>query len=155
MDSEHGCELNLVAKLFAHVEHVAGFDLATEPLSDRRKNAFPRRVRLVYATQYRRVFRHPLRSSDQAFTTLFRQNNLGHPRLGLAISKKCSPKAVRRQRIKRLIRESFRTWQFRLPAVDIVVICRPVVNTMNNRQVFNSLKNHWQKIYLKCKDCSS
>ena len=153
MDFGHGCELNLAVRLFEHVEHVAGFDSAPKHLPIHKANTFPRRARLVHSTQYRRIFEHALRNSDQAFTVLVRHNNLGYPRLGLAVSKKCSPKAVKRQRIKRLIRESFRTWQFRLPVADIVVICRPVVNTMNNQQIFNSLEKHWQKIYLKCEDC--
>ncbi len=155
MDSEHGCEPNLVARLFGRAARVEGFDLAPESLPKRSTNTFPRCVRLVHSTQYRRIFEHALRNSDQAFTMLARHNNLGHPRLGLAVSKKCAQKAARRQRIKRLIRESFRIWQPCLPAVDIVVVCRPVVDTMDNRQVFNSLESHWQRICLKCEDCSS
>lgn len=51
-----------------------------------------------------------------------RPNALGYPRLGLAISRKCSPRAVERNRIKRVIREAFRLRRQSLGGVDIVFL---------------------------------
>ena len=45
-------------------------------------------------------------------------------RLGLAISKRCSKRAVDRNRIKRLAREAFRRARPDLPPVDILVMAR-------------------------------
>jgi len=42
-------------------------------------------------------------------------------RLGLVVTKKGNPKAVRRNRLKRIIREQFRHQAATLPAVDLVV----------------------------------
>lgn len=42
-------------------------------------------------------------------------------RLGLVVTKKGNSKAVRRNRLKRIIREQFRQQANSLPAVDIVV----------------------------------
>ncbi|MFI0378073.1 MAG: ribonuclease P protein component [Candidatus Thiodiazotropha sp.] len=71
------------------------------------EGTFPRRCRLVKPGDYRRVFGDGERSSDSLFLVLARSNQLDCARLGLAVSKKSSPSAVHRNRIKRLIRESF------------------------------------------------
>lgn len=51
-------------------------------------------------------------------------NSLGHPRLGIAISRKCAPHAVTRNRAKRIIREIFRLGKDRMGSVDIVFLGR-------------------------------
>lgn len=93
--------------------------------------------------------------SDKAFTVLARPRpadtpvTMG-PRLGLAIAKKCAKRAVSRQRVKRLVRESFRKVQHELPDVDIVVMCRPPVTQMTNRQVYEALDKLWQRLKRQC-----
>lgn len=47
------------------------------------------------------------------------------PRLGLAVSRKVDPHAVGRNRIKRTLRETFRTHRAGLAAADYVVVARP------------------------------
>lgn len=49
------------------------------------------------------------------------------PRLGMAVSKRHARRAVRRNSIKRQIRESFRLCANRLGPLDIVVLTRPSV----------------------------
>ena len=56
------------------------------------------------------------------FIVLYRANTLGYARLGLALSKKAIAKAHDRNRVKRLLRETFRTRQ--LQALDIVVLAK-------------------------------
>ncbi len=53
-------------------------------------------------------------------------NELGHPRLGITVSRKVG-KAVVRTRLKRRIREIYRRWRerSRLPASDLVVHVKP------------------------------
>jgi len=59
-----------------------------------------------------------------------RTNTLGYARLGLTTSKRHVPLAVRRNRIKRLIREWFRTGQEQLGAVDVLVrLMAPAAST--------------------------
>jgi ribonuclease P protein component len=56
---------------------------------------------------------------------LARPNGLGHPRLGLTVPRRVG-KAVRRNRLKRLLREAFRLNQHELPqGMDYVVLVRP------------------------------
>jgi ribonuclease P protein component len=49
----------------------------------------------------------------------------GPPRLGVAAGKRYSPLAVKRNRVKRLLREAFRLNRGRLPDADVVVVPRP------------------------------
>jgi len=79
--------------------------------------------RLRTSTEFGRVFADPVRSSDRFFTILARPNDVGTSRLGLAISRKAAKRAVDRNRLKRIARESFR--QKALPDWDFVVMARP------------------------------
>jgi len=49
---------------------------------------------------------------------------LDRPRLGLVVPKRVAPRALDRNRVKRIARETFRCWRARLPARDLVVVAR-------------------------------
>jgi ribonuclease P protein component len=55
------------------------------------------------------------------FSVLFRANLFGVPRLGLIVPKRVFPRAVDRNRMKRLLRELFRAQQARLGSRDILI----------------------------------
>lgn len=76
----------------------------------------------------------------------YKDNGLGHARLGLAISKRVSKHAVERNRIKRLLRESFRRVRHRLPPVDLMVMAREQVTTMPGSQLLCELEALWSKL---------
>ena len=115
-----------------------------------RKARLPKRARLSKASEFNRVFDKALRSSDQYFTVLARQNELAYPRLGLAVSKKKAKLAVTRNRLKRIIRESFRHVQHELYRADFIVLAGPYSTTADNRRLNGSLKRHWQKLNKLC-----
>lgn len=108
--------------------------------------AFPRRVRLQKSAEFSHVFAKAGKSTDHYFTVLYRPNTLGYARLGLAITRKVVRSAVVRNRIKRLVRESFRHHQHSLPGVDIVVLARPKLEQQNNAVLFDSMSQHWHKL---------
>ena len=91
------------------------------------------------------MFEKASRSRDKLFTVLCRENNGGIARLGLAISKKHCKKASSRNRIKRIIRESFRKNSEPLSGIDIVVINQPAAATADNGTMSKSLQQHWQR----------
>jgi ribonuclease P protein component len=115
-------------------------------LSTRRAQGFSREFRLLRPAQYGRVFDRALRSSDETLTVLARANRTGHARLGLAIAKRCARGAVQRNRIKRLIRESFRIRQADLPALDFVVLCHQTAVDSTNETLAESLDRHWRRL---------
>ena len=79
-----------------------------------------------------------------------RPNGLDHPRLGLAVGIKAAGNAVNRNRIKRLVRESFRGRQFELPAVDLVVNARPAAGKAQNAEITESVAVLWNRIAQRC-----
>ena len=83
---------------------------------------FSKDSRLLDAAAFGRVFEKATRSRDKWFTVLCRRNEIEIARLGLAISKKQCKKASERNRLKRIIRESFRQHQAELEGLDIVVM---------------------------------
>ena len=64
----------------------------------------------------------------------------------MAVGVRAVGAAVTRNRVRRLIRESFRLRRQELPAVDIFVIARSGVRSASNTQIFMSLARHWQEI---------
>ena len=100
---------------------------------------------MLDAAAFGRVFKQATRSRDKWFTVLCRRNNAELARLGLAISKKHCRQATARNRIKRIVRESFRQHQDELTGLDIVVMNQPAAKTGSNGQLFDSLTGHWQR----------
>ncbi len=107
-------------------------------------SVFPRGNRLIQAADYDCVFKRAERSGDRFFTVLYCRNNLGYPRLGLAIAKRRVRRAVSRNRLKRIIRESFRSAKNQLLGVDIVIMARDQSEQAANRDLFTSLEKHWR-----------
>jgi len=102
--------------------------------------------RLRSATEYDAVFKKPLRSRDQYFLLLARENKQTHARLGLIVSKKKVRKAVSRNRIKRIIRDSFRLNQHQLPKVDVIILAYHPVDKAESLVLRQSLCKHWDKL---------
>ena len=117
---------------------------------DSPKLHFARGQRLLKPGEFKRVFDKACRSSDNHLTVLAIRNTLGYGRLGLAISKKNVKLAVQRNRIKRLIRESFRHHQATLADYDLVVMARRGVADLGNQEIVTSLERHWRRIQQRC-----
>ncbi len=108
---------------------------------------FPRNVRLTRGVEFQRVFQQGKRLHANGVNARAAANSMGFPRLGMAIAKKALRRAHERNRIKRLVRESFRHHQANLPAVDIVVMCRHDVLTMSNAELFQQLEGLWLRLH--------
>jgi ribonuclease P protein component len=119
------------------------------------RRGFPRSKRILKPDEYRRVFNENVRSADKLFLVLARSNGLQHARLGLAVSKKQCRMAVDRNRMKRLIRESFRDNHELLVGMDLVVLSRSCKRSLDNRAFFISLSRHWQNLAIQCDQSSS
>jgi ribonuclease P protein component len=110
-----------------------------------------RELKLLTAENYQNVFAKAMRFGNRSFTVLARENGLDHPRLGLAISKKCAKHAVDRNRIKRQFRESFRLNQHKLPSVDIIAMCKPSAISLDNAEIRSQIDTQWRFMRKKFK----
>lgn len=109
--------------------------------------AFGKDRRLLSACDFKPVFDEPsARASHPNILLLARTNPLGHPRLGLVIAKKNIRLACQRNRIKRLIRESFRHQQEHLGGIDVIVLARRNLDSLDNPEIFKLLAKQWRRI---------
>lgn len=82
---------------------------------------------MLKPTNFQYVFSNPSTKNTFQINILGRSNLLGHPRLGLSISRKNIKHAYKRNTIKRLIRETFRLLQHKLISMDFVVIAKKIL----------------------------
>ncbi len=123
--------------------------MAESTFQGRHPMKFERRSRLTTGAEYSRVFAKPEVSQDRLFRILYRRNQLPWSRLGMAVSAKICKTAVGRNRIKRVVRESFRTSQDELAGhvgVDLVVLPRKAAATICKSELRASLAKHWLTI---------
>jgi ribonuclease P protein component len=72
---------------------------------------------------------------------LIRENGSGHSRIGLTVSRRVGG-SVQRNRIKRLLRESFRRTRHQInPAIDLVVIARKGAVDLDYLTVCEAMQN--------------
>lgn len=83
-------------------------------------NSYPKANRLRLDRDFTPVRMRGRRYNGREASIRSIQNALGHPRLGLATSRKYGD-AIRRNRFRRLAREAFRALASRLPAKDLLV----------------------------------
>lgn len=85
-------------------------------------HSFPRTLRLTKGYQFDAVFKHrSIAHRTECIRIIGHANGETHPRLGLIVAKRILPRAVDRNRVKRLIRETFRQRAPELPAIDLIV----------------------------------
>ena len=84
------------------------------------------------------------------FGVTARFNDLEGPRLGLAVASKMAGGSVERNRIRRVVRESFRLHQHEFPAIDIVVGARARTRGTPNRELRAAIEDLWRKVIEQC-----
>lgn len=111
---------------------------------------FSKEFRLLKPAHFEHVFADATPAVSPQITALGRKNQISYPRLGITIPKKRVRKASDRNRIKRLVRESFRTNKQNLPNIDIVIIGKSGLDKLDNNEVFLILDKLWKKLKKRC-----
>jgi ribonuclease P protein component len=106
----------------------------------------PREARIRRAGDFAAMRNASGRLGGRCFSVRFRENGLEHARLGLAISKRVSKRAVERNRIKRLVRESFRRVRAQLPSVDLLVTARDHAAGLPGPELLADIDLLWKKL---------
>lgn len=111
------------------------------------ETTFKRENRLLKPKEFKKVFDNTeLRSSSSVILLLANSNEQNHARLGFVLAKKHIKLAVDRNRIKRVIRESFRHNKDNLPTVDLVVLGRKGLAELDNKQIREMIDALWFKL---------
>lgn len=108
--------------------------------------AFANENRITKSQTFRDLSQSPQKWVSPYFVVLCRPSQTQSARIGITVSRKCSKKAVERNRIKRLIRESFRLNKAKIPLFDMVVIARVQAATADNQVLLKDLETVWGKL---------
>ena len=106
----------------------------------------PRDARVRRAGDFVALRQASGRLGGRCFSVRWRPNGLDHARLGLAISKRVSKRAVERNRIKRLVRESFRRARHGLPPIDLVVMAREAAAGVPGPELLAEIDALWRRL---------
>jgi ribonuclease P protein component len=110
----------------------------------------PAQRRLRRKSDFEAAYARGRRFGNGFFAVTAMPNDIGGPRLGLAVSVKNAGSSVERNRIRRTIRESFRLHQHELPPVDLVVSARARARDAAGIELRASLLALWQKVTEQC-----
>ena len=102
--------------------------------------------RLRTGPEFQRVFRGGLRVDGPLFLLLVIDSTAGRHRLGLAVGRKVGG-AVRRNRAKRLLRDSFRRLRPEAqPHLDLVVVAKPDIVGKTQAEVDHEFRQRLQRL---------
>ena len=111
---------------------------------------FGREKRLLTTQAFQAVFgdtHHKV--SHPNFLLLARPNQLSNARLGMVVAKKNIRFSVHRNRIKRVVRDSFRLIQHDLAPVDIIFLVRRGMDKLSSKDQTDLMLGAWKKLHKK------
>lgn len=98
--------------------------------------------------EFSRVYQNGRKSVNKHFVVYVLDTDKKRPRLGVTVSKKVG-NSVKRNRVKRLIREVFRLSKKQLkPGNDIVVVARKEAYGLSFAQTKKSLMELWKRFQI-------
>jgi ribonuclease P protein component len=110
--------------------------------------------RLLKPAEFKVTLKSSMRWRDDFFGVYAISNPHPYGRLGIVVSRKTSPRAVVRNRVKRQIRESFRCQKEKFSGLDIVVVAGPRAGKAETVSLRASLQLIWEKVETQCKKSS-
>lgn len=94
----------------------------------------PRSARVRQRAEFDRVFADGRRNADPLMSLHWLRSDKP-ARLGLAVSRKVDPRAVGRNRIKRVLRAEFRSLRTQLPDGDYVLVARAAARDCDGKRL--------------------
>lgn len=108
--------------------------------------SFLRSARVLKPAEFLALRRNSRRISVGHFHAEASASDRDTARVGLAVSRRVSKRAVVRNRIKRQVRESFRHNLGTLPSFDVMVVARGSAATQENAVLRADLERLWQRL---------
>lgn len=110
-------------------------------------NRFPRNRRLLKSSEFQAVFAAAeQRVSHRYYLLLARTHQGPGPRLGLVVARKNIRLATRRNRIKRVARETFRQQAGGLGSVDVLLLARRGMDALPPDRQTRLLREAWRTL---------
>lgn len=108
---------------------------------------FSRTSRLASKRDFQSVFANGRKTTHHFLTALYVPNDRSHARLGIIIAKHHVKQAVDRNRVRRVIRESFRHHQDLLKGLDIIILMRSQCGPSGNKKALrDDVDKLWQQL---------
>lgn len=108
-------------------------------------HGLPRRRRVRASADYTRGFSEGQRIGGRFFRLHWRAAE-GEVRLGLAVSRKVDTRAVERNRLKRIARDSFRRSATELPTGDVLLVARREAAGAASAELRRDLDSLWRRL---------
>ena len=102
--------------------------------------------RLLSKKDFKSVFAKPHKVSLKFFIALYHPNQRSYPRLGIILAKQHLKRAVDRNLVRRLLKESFRVHKEMLKGLDIIVLLRSECTPLDKKALRVDVDNLWQKL---------
>ena len=104
-----------------------------------KEQSYRKLERITNHSRYRTIYQQGVWRSSRHFTTITLSNDRGIKRLGITVTKKAG-NAVRRNKIKRLIREFFRLNKSLFPAGhDVIVMAKRNMPPIKYQEAYGEL----------------
>lgn len=116
---------------------------------------FGRERRLLTAKDFKQVFDNAKRFRSTNFQALVTQNSQPFSRIGFVIAKRNIAHAVSRNRVRRIVRETFRKKGLVANInIDIVFMVYKTAGSLTNQQLFDECESLWIKLHSHYKQVS-
>ncbi len=112
--------------------------------------AFSKNRRLLKASEFQEVFdSNRIKVAHPKLLILAKPSDCAQSRLGLVIGKKNIPTAVGRNRVKRVVRDTFRQIEFPAP-LDIIFLARKDADKLSQKELSLLLVQSWGRLLQRC-----
>jgi ribonuclease P protein component len=107
---------------------------------------FSRANRLRSKHDFQSVFAKPRKAVQKHVIALYQPNHTLQARIGIIIAKHVVKLAVQRNRVRRVIRESFRQHKDALKGLDIIILMRSKCTPLDNNVLREDIDRLWQTL---------
>jgi ribonuclease P protein component len=107
---------------------------------------YPRSARLIRRGDFDRAFQSGQRFHTRCFRVHYCHAPADSARLGITLSRKVAKRAHDRNRMKRLVRETFRLARPGLPPLDLVLLAKPELKTAGEAALKSDLELLWRRV---------
>ncbi len=103
-------------------------------------NSFPAKFKIKTPRDFRNTLSEGTKAHSENFILYAKPNSLGFPRLGVSVGKKTSASSVRRNRMKRVLREIFRKNKPAFSSNDVVFIIKNDVSSKKFSEILSEVR---------------